>query len=394
MTDNPRSTSEESLIRIGRASSHGHDGVIDLTNNDSFLIETDGQLKKRSKLKRQKEQRPEVALTVAAHMEQAADRRYEVMEHRSTLDNQLLDQRHVLEESTERSSPLDTLQQSRVSVGTECNGTKPAPVKRKRIVESDGEAAKAVSSDRYSMQPNPMPTKKQVKKIETLGVEKKKNSKLTFQDKVLRTMFVACKPFNISNLLTLTQTTSESALEFALLSLIDKNLVVKKDFISPKGSTRTLYWANLEMANHKDAAQAIRIQYREDEMAAALREHKELAEQHQQIESVVESLLKEATNEELDEKIKQIELDICSRKERIQRAIDFKENVESKAVSSKTIKLRINKYREEWKRRKEKVKTFVENLSDAMEKKEKDVVKMLDIETDEMVGTKLPPKLN
>jgi hypothetical protein len=41
---------------------------------------------------------------------------------------------------------------------------------------------------------------------------------------------------------------------------------------------------------------------------------------------------------------------------------------------------------------KRKVKILVKNLSDALEKKEKDVVEMLDIETDKMVGVKLPPK--
>jgi DNA-binding transcriptional regulator GbsR (MarR family) len=437
MTDSAKTTTEESLVRIGLSSSnHEHEGVIDLTTNDSFFIETDGPLtdgplKKRRKLKRLKQSRPETAIPAGAHIDQAADRTYEVTEHRSILENQLLDQRHILEEPKERPSNIGVQQQSCLasagtecnaakpasagtecnaakpasagtecnpakpaSAGTECNPIKPAPVKRKRIVESDGEAVKVVSSTSHSMQLNPLPMTKRVKKTETLSVEKKKkNSKPTLQDKILKSMFVACKPFNLNNLLTETQTTSDSTLSFTLLSLVDKNLIIKKDFISAKGSTKTLYWANLDMVNHKDAAQAIRIQYRDDEMAAALQEHKKLNDQLQQIECAVESLLKQATNEELDEKIKQIELDICSRNERIHKAIEFKENILSKAVSSKTIKMRINKYREEWKRRKEKVKTFVENLSDAMEKKEKDVVKMLDIETDEMVGTKLPPKL-
>ena len=35
---------------------------------------------------------------------------------------------------------------------------------------------------------------------------------------------------------------------------------------------------------------------------------------------------------------------------------------------------------------------FVYNLSDAMEKKPKDVLKILDIETDEAQGVKIPPK--
>ena len=35
---------------------------------------------------------------------------------------------------------------------------------------------------------------------------------------------------------------------------------------------------------------------------------------------------------------------------------------------------------------------FVEQLADGLEKKVKDVVKLLELETDEAVGVKLPPK--
>ena len=37
---------------------------------------------------------------------------------------------------------------------------------------------------------------------------------------------------------------------------------------------------------------------------------------------------------------------------------------------------------------------FLDNLSDAMEKKPKDVIKMLELETDEAMGVKLPPKVD
>jgi hypothetical protein len=53
-----------------------------------------------------KQSRPEAAISAGAHVNQAADRRYKVMERRSTLDNQLLDQRHILEEPKERPSSL------------------------------------------------------------------------------------------------------------------------------------------------------------------------------------------------------------------------------------------------------------------------------------------------
>jgi hypothetical protein len=379
---------EDSLISIGAA--HADGAVIDLTSSDSFLVDTNGPLKKRSKLKKLKKRTPEVDFSAKAQVEQPVDLRTEVIKHHSPSDTDVMDERCVFEENNERASPVDIHQQN-VSIAIECNPTKPAPVKRKRSIETEVEGKTNVLNS-FSAPPSQMPKKEEAKETETLGAEKKKNSKLTFQDKVLREMFVACKPFNINNLLAATQSSSESALEFALISLVDKKLILKKEFTSSKGATRTLYWANLDMANHKDAAQAIRVRYSDEDMAVAQKEYKEVSEQHLQIECAVESLLKEKTNEELGDKIKQFEMDICSMKERILKAIEFKENIQSKNVSSKVLKLRINKYRDEWKRRKEKVKNFLENLSDAMEKKEKDVVKMLDIETDEMVGVKLPPK--
>jgi len=56
------------------------------------------------------------------------------------------------------------------------------------------------------------------------------------------------------------------------------------------------------------------------------------------------------------------------------------------------MKMRINAMRGEWKQRKDKCVDFVNNISDAMEKKPKDVIKILDVETDEMYGVKMPPK--
>merc|ERR1712151_240099 len=56
------------------------------------------------------------------------------------------------------------------------------------------------------------------------------------------------------------------------------------------------------------------------------------------------------------------------------------------------VKKTINYYRTEWKQRKEKCMDFLDNLCDAMEKKLKDVFKILDIERDEDLNVKIPPK--
>ena len=54
---------------------------------------------------------------------------------------------------------------------------------------------------------------------------------------------------------------------------------------------------------------------------------------------------------------------------------------------------RFNVMRAHWKSRKEKCMDFVDQLADGMEKKVKDIVKLLELETDEAHGiSRLPPK--
>ena len=50
--------------------------------------------------------------------------------------------------------------------------------------------------------------------------------------------------------------------------------------------------------------------------------------------------------------------------------------------------------RGEWKKRKEKCMDFLEQLADGMEKKPKEVIKILDLDTDEIngIGAVMPPK--
>jgi 26S proteasome regulatory subunit (ATPase 3-interacting protein) len=48
--------------------------------------------------------------------------------------------------------------------------------------------------------------------------------------------------------------------------------------------------------------------------------------------------------------------------------------------------------RAEWKSRKEKCMDFIDQLADGMEKKPKEIIKLLELETDEMVGVTIPPK--
>ena len=61
-------------------------------------------------------------------------------------------------------------------------------------------------------------------------------------------------------------------------------------------------------------------------------------------------------------------------------------------TSPRSLKILINAMRDEWKSRKEKCMDFCDQLADGLEKKVKDVVKLLDLETDEIAKVTIPPK--
>jgi hypothetical protein len=52
--------------------------------------------------------------------------------------------------------------------------------------------------------------------------------------------------------------------------------------------------------------------------------------------------------------------------------------------------IRINAMRNEWKTRRDKCTDAIDTLADALEKKPKEIVKMLDLETDEMAHATIP----
>ena len=63
-----------------------------------------------------------------------------------------------------------------------------------------------------------------------------------------------------------------------------------------------------------------------------------------------------------------------------------------KKMNKRQLHASINHMRGEWKSRKQQCVEFVDQLADAMDKKPTQVINMLDIETDEKAGEKLPPK--
>eukprot|EP00980_Cylindrotheca_fusiformis_P002948 scaffold683_cov124-Cylindrotheca_fusiformis.AAC.17 len=237
---------------------------------------------------------------------------------------------------------------------------------------------------------------------------KKKPKKKTFQDQLLHLMFFSCKPFTMKELIQDLKA-SEASVNSCLLSLTDKGWVVKKEFKS-KNRSKELYWANQE-ARSKELNNALRV-VPPEEVATARRELGELQQQEKTANQQLHDVLQEPSNEELnkqlvaaEQKAKELEDKVQAALKRIQDAkqaspqqqqqrIGFGKPKATKAKPTcpKRLKLRINKMRDEWRKRKEKCNDFVDQLADGMEKKVKDVIKMLELETDELAGIKMPRK--
>jgi DNA-binding HxlR family transcriptional regulator len=232
--------------------------------------------------------------------------------------------------------------------------------------------------------------------------KKKKRKKISFEGLILRTLFQSsCKPFNLKELTQAVDCASASALEFALMSLMDKKLVIKKEFPAKKEGRepKVLYWGNLDMQKHKDAIMTLGepCSASFEEMANVESEHNGLLKKLQTMDQTARILQSQPSTVDVEETLTTLETDVTQLQTRIQNAKAFKlEMTKSKnkggAINPTKLKKRINHHRDEWRKRKEKAVDFLDNLADAMEKKLKDVHTMLDIETDEMMGVKLPKK--
>eukprot|EP00592_Proboscia_alata_P016502 CAMPEP_0194393768 /NCGR_PEP_ID=MMETSP0174-20130528/123480_1 /TAXON_ID=216777 /ORGANISM="Proboscia alata, Strain PI-D3" /LENGTH=801 /DNA_ID=CAMNT_0039189487 /DNA_START=56 /DNA_END=2461 /DNA_ORIENTATION=- len=220
-----------------------------------------------------------------------------------------------------------------------------------------------------------------------------KKRKMTYQDQVLNKMIVSTKPFNMKKLVQATRSSSDAAINFVLLSLIDKELVIKKEF--PKG--KVLYWANLDMSlNNKDIINALGGRggslASDEEIRLCTGEKVSLENKLSHVEKQRESLLNQPTNSELDAHITELENQISGFENRAREAKEFIADKGGKTLGVEGTKKKINKMRSVWKLRKEKCSDFMENLADAMDKSMKDVSKVLDVEKDEAVGVKMPPR--
>jgi predicted transcriptional regulator len=250
----------------------------------------------------------------------------------------------------------------------------------------------AVPSKAVSKEPAPAAT----------TATKKRKKKQSFQDELLLHMFLSCKPFAVKDLAKHMKS-NESAIEFSLLSLLDKQWVVKKDFTSKKGGrSKELYWAN-QTAKNKELSEILRFISPEE-----LREaHNELTNLQRQEVSLAKELgqtMQEPSNDDLTTQLQNVEEEVHALETRLQATLTRIQSTQQKPSEPKggkkggkennqrRVKIRINKMRAEWKKRKEKCTDFIDMLADGMEKKVKDCFKLLELETDESEGVKMPPK--
>jgi 26S proteasome regulatory subunit (ATPase 3-interacting protein) len=250
------------------------------------------------------------------------------------------------------------------------------------------------------------------KKRKTAKAEKKPNKKpkkKSFQEDLLHHMFFTCKPFAVKTLAQELKT-NEASVNYCLLSLIDKGWVVKKEFTS-KSRSKELYWAHQGIKS-KELIALLNI-VSPDEVGASRRELAALQQQHKTLMMEWQQITKEPSNEELGQQLATAESDLAELEKTMRdtlariRAVKQQQQPQPKQpgfgksflaqkkkpiTCPKRYKVEINKYRDEWRKRKEKCTDFIDQLADGMEKKPKDVIKLLDLEIDEMVGVNIPPK--
>lgn len=260
------------------------------------------------------------------------------------------------------------------------------------------------SAAKKSKTKSAVPTTVESNLTSSVSKSPKKKKKMTFQMQVLSHILTNLKPFTLKSLAAELKTT-DVALHNLMLSLVDKGVVRRKE-VGNK-TKKEIYWIDLEKAMKEfygnDAPS-------EKSHVIASAELKQSMMKEQEMQRIVSGMSTELTNEEIIAQLQHTNDEVSHLKKRLE---DIKARIEGQAATvgvKKTViggknnnimkkpltkvqvKTNINSMRMEWKSRKEKCVDFVENLADAMERKPKDIYKLLDIETDEMVGVKLPPK--
>jgi len=214
-----------------------------------------------------------------------------------------------------------------------------------------------------------------------------KKKKQTYQDQVLAHLSKSMKPFTLKTLASDLRTT-DVALHHLMLSLLDKQIIKKKEFGTKR--KKELYYLNSDQIM-KNCTNTIANAEERKATKAQLRNY---LTRESTLEHKVKQTLSELSNNALVNRIKEEENNMEQLRLRLDavRGRSTNNNNKNNVKTLEQMKVRINTMRNEWRIRKEKCTDFLDNLADAMEKKTKDIAKVLEIETDQMVGVTMPPK--
>ena len=296
---------------------------------------------------------------------------------------------------------------------SETSGTRisldPDVVTQKPSAPSNGKSTSVEKANKTSQTKQTKDTKttkdgnKVSKKTSSSSSPPTKKKKRPFHDQILYTMLTSSRPYTLKSLAKECSTTPE-ALNHAMLSFLDKQLVITKDFPSKKGEKK-LYWANpmtaSEMGNSSAVAKELsKLLATPDEMVETTKLQRGLLQKLRSVENELNPLLAVPTLKQLDEDISQqenelqtIQSEIQAIRHRMEVATKPKPTImthnrfkkpPSKPRDKTSLKRSINHMTGEYKKRKRQCMDFVENLADAMEKKVRDATKLLDLETDEV----------
>lgn len=274
--------------------------------------------------------------------------------------------------------------------------------------------------------------------VEQPAAPNKKRKKRSFHDQILYTMLTSNKPYSLKSLAKATNTTVEQ-LNHAMLSFVDKGLVIVKEFPSKNNTTgKKLYWATtVTLSDHdcdndkkkKGSEGAIQKELSKLGLATPreINETKQLyvtlEQRYRSIQEELQPLLAIPTMKELDddiekeeEKLKKIQDEIDQIRTRIREQSENKMTMQQQSQQRQpvaqygsyyrmqqqqqrrstttttpsdpaTLKRKINHMLSEYKARKRKCMDFVNDLADAMEKHPREVMsndKILGLDTDEM----------
>lgn len=223
-------------------------------------------------------------------------------------------------------------------------------------------------------------------------LDSKKISK-SFEDRVYSHIITSMRPFTLVSLANELRT-SHVYLNSIILPLLEKKVIKRK--VVGKKVKREIYWVDLEKVTKKR-------QFLNDESRFAKQRLKSLEYEEARLVRELKKVYSQPSNNDLDRRlceetkhVQDLTKLINESKERISIGKDFARGTSSlkpkKPRTKKRLQQSINHMRNEWVERKRKCSYFLDELSDAMEEKPKEVMKLLKIETDEMAGEQLPPK--